>query len=349
MIHDDRRAVRDLLGREPQGRFEVVARDEEGRPRVIRNEPFLDDGTPMPTRYWLVDRASARAVSRLESTGGVRAAEAAVDADELAAAHSRYAAERDGEVERARSMGAVGPAPSGGVGGTRRGVKCLHAHYAWHLAGGDDPVGRWVAERLTATADDTTPSGCHLRQHPAEMAPRTSDGGDGTQNDGGDGERSALDIIVDAAATTFRHAGATVVVPIGPASLIAAALPDPNPPGPADLTNALGLVSDHLDDLVRAQPSLVDSRDVRVAGPEPWHLVAVERGHPGTEPPAVLERGAAEEVFRLLATETRAERLDNPGLDPARVDTVLGTCCLVLAVMRRLHLDQIAVIPADAA
>jgi exopolyphosphatase/guanosine-5'-triphosphate,3'-diphosphate pyrophosphatase len=34
------------------------------------------------------------------------------------------------------------------VGGTRRGVKCLHAHYAWFLAGGDDPVGRWVADRL---------------------------------------------------------------------------------------------------------------------------------------------------------------------------------------------------------
>jgi uncharacterized protein len=36
------------------------------------------------------------------------------------------------------------------VGGTREGVKCLHAHFAWHLAGGDDPVGRWVAERLDA-------------------------------------------------------------------------------------------------------------------------------------------------------------------------------------------------------
>jgi hypothetical protein len=34
------------------------------------------------------------------------------------------------------------------VGGTRAGVKCLHAHYAWHLAGGDDPVGRWVAAEL---------------------------------------------------------------------------------------------------------------------------------------------------------------------------------------------------------
>jgi hypothetical protein len=27
-------------------------------------------------------------------------------------------------------------------------VKCLHAHYAWHLAGGDDPVGRWVEQQL---------------------------------------------------------------------------------------------------------------------------------------------------------------------------------------------------------
>jgi hypothetical protein len=27
-------------------------------------------------------------------------------------------------------------------------VKCLHAHYAYFLAGGDDPVGRWVDERL---------------------------------------------------------------------------------------------------------------------------------------------------------------------------------------------------------
>jgi hypothetical protein len=28
-------------------------------------------------------------------------------------------------------------------------VKCLHAHYAYFLAGGDDPVGRWVEARLT--------------------------------------------------------------------------------------------------------------------------------------------------------------------------------------------------------
>jgi hypothetical protein len=36
------------------------------------------------------------------------------------------------------------------VGGTREGVKCLHAHYANFLAGADDPVGRWTAEQLKA-------------------------------------------------------------------------------------------------------------------------------------------------------------------------------------------------------
>jgi hypothetical protein len=111
---------------------------------VIRNAPLLADGTPMPTRYWLVDDDLRRAVSTLEAGGGVRAAEAAVDPMEVAAAHARYAAERDAAIP----PGHRGPRPSGGVAGTRKGVKCLHAHFAWYLAGGDDPIGRWVAAHL---------------------------------------------------------------------------------------------------------------------------------------------------------------------------------------------------------
>ena len=133
-----------LLGRPPQGHFDVVVRTADGRPVVIRNAPLLADGTPMPTRYWLVDEELRRAVSTLEAGGGVRAAEAAVDPAEVAAAHARYAAERDA----ALPPGHTGPRPSGGVAGTRKGVKCLHAHYAWYLAGGDDPIGRWVEEQL---------------------------------------------------------------------------------------------------------------------------------------------------------------------------------------------------------
>lgn len=137
-------AVTRLLGRPPAGPFTVVVRAEGGAPAVIENAPFLFDGTPMPTRYWLVDPELRDAVSRLESGGGVRRAEAEVSADAVANAHARYAVERDDLIEPGRS----GPRPSGGVGGTRRGVKCLHAHLAWWLAGGDDPVGDWTAQRI---------------------------------------------------------------------------------------------------------------------------------------------------------------------------------------------------------
>jgi len=143
-VVDDRERVEQLLGRPPAGAFDVVVRDETGDPVVIRNAPLLNDGRPMPTRYWLVGETARRGVDRLESEGGVRRAAAEVDADELAEAHSRYAAERDA----ALPAGHDGPVPSAGVGGTRQGVKCLHAHYAWYLAGGNDPVGRWVSEQL---------------------------------------------------------------------------------------------------------------------------------------------------------------------------------------------------------
>jgi hypothetical protein len=133
-----------LLGRPPRAGFEVVVRNAAGDPVVIRNAPLLDDGTPMPTRYWLVDPDLSLRVARLESAGGVRAAEAAVSPDDLGSAHERYARERDA----ALAPDHAGPRPSGGVGGTGRGVKCLHAHLAYHLAGGDDPVGRWVEENL---------------------------------------------------------------------------------------------------------------------------------------------------------------------------------------------------------
>ena len=145
---DDVAALTARLGREPQAEFDVVVRDADGAPVVVRNAPFTRDGRPMPTRYWLVDPELNLRISQLEAAGGVREAQAAVDPVELRAAHDAYAAERDAQVP----PGHTGPRPSGGVGGTRLGVKCLHAHYAYLLAGGDDPVGRWTATQLAAVA-----------------------------------------------------------------------------------------------------------------------------------------------------------------------------------------------------
>ena len=149
MIRTTLRVSSALLGRPPRAAFSVVVRDASDAPMVIRNAPFLDDGTPLPTTYWLVDPDLSRAIARLEAEGGVRSAQERVDPVALAAAHARYAAERDAAIAPDHQ----GPRPFGGVGGTRIGVKCLHAHYAYRLAGGDDPVGDWVADTL-AEADD---------------------------------------------------------------------------------------------------------------------------------------------------------------------------------------------------
>jgi uncharacterized protein len=141
---NDRERVCELLGREPQGAFEVAVRNAAGDPIVLLNAPLLDDGRPMPTRYWLIGHDEVAAVGRLEAAGGVKQAESMIDPLAIADAHARYASERDAQLPD----GYQGHRPSGGVGGTRMGVKCLHAHYGWFLAGGDDPVGRWVAERI---------------------------------------------------------------------------------------------------------------------------------------------------------------------------------------------------------
>ncbi len=144
MSDPDRDAVVRLLGREPRGRYEVVLRDQSGGPIVLRNAPLLDDGTPMPTLFWLVGALERLLVSRLESAGGVRRASAEIPSAGIRAAHEAYATERDAYLPTDHA----GPTPFGGVGGTRKGIKCLHAHYAYWLIGGHDPVGEWVAAQL---------------------------------------------------------------------------------------------------------------------------------------------------------------------------------------------------------
>ena len=114
---------------------------------------------PMPTRYWLLPSALANnAIGRIESTGGVRRAELEIAAEVIEAIHNAYAQERD----RALPVGWSGPRPSGGVGGTRTGLKCLHAHYANYLAGNDDAVGAWVEARLPPEERDQRVQGACL-------------------------------------------------------------------------------------------------------------------------------------------------------------------------------------------
>src|SRR5206468_2861552 len=154
----DLAAVRDQLGREPTTPFTVVARCPGEHPLVIRNEPMDSAGRRFPTTFWLTCPIAAKAVSRLESEGWIGRMNELVASDPAFAAavevaHREYADERARSERASREWG--------GVGGTRTGVKCLHAHYANHLAGGADPVGDWVAGHVEPI---------HQQEHPGRVA-----------------------------------------------------------------------------------------------------------------------------------------------------------------------------------
>ena len=308
--------VRALLGRKPQGYYEIVVRDVNGDPVVLKNAPFLDDGTPMPTRYWLVSPDEIRRVGKLEAAGGVNAAEAAIEPNLIANAHARYAAERDADVPPEH----VGPRPYGGVAGTRVGVKCLHAHWAWYLAGGDDPVGRWVEQQLAANLADTALPVDNQRV----IAP------DGVIIDLDD--NSMLVALPD---------GASEEVPWGAVNLTSAWLADDDPPRPEALTNALGAIDDHLDDIERVHSTFRTFDRFTLRGLSIVALAQLEVGSAAPPAEVFLDRQSAEEVFRMIATEPSAQRVHNPGLPSDAVETIVATCVIVLALMRRLKLGSV--------
>ena len=131
------------------------------------------------------------------------------------------------------------------------------------------------------------------------------------------------------------------VIPVGAATLTSNELVS-DPPRPEELTNAIGLVVDHLDDLLRALPAASDADEVVIVGDLATVIAAVEFG--GTPPlPFPLNRAAVEDVFRTVATESSAERALNPGLPGTAVDTIVAACCILVAIMRHLHLDRVDV------
>lgn len=443
--------VGELLGRIPQGQFEIVVRTKSGDPVVLRNAPFLDDGTPMPTRYWLLGEHEIVIVGRLEASGGVNQAEADIGPTALEETHIRYAAERDAAIDPTHT----GPRPFGGVGGTRIGVKCLHAHFGWWLAMGDDPVGQWVADKLDVSRDDyvivnsvrsrpvftspvaaidigtnstnlliVDPQGNEivrevnvtrlgkgvaasgllddsaiaatvqqlatyaslLKQHnvetfrvtATEACRRASNANtflDQTQTVLG--KRPEIISGVEEGQLAYRgalsklepHNGTTIVIDIGGGStevmigvgnelqhtvsfpfgavVLTETELQRDPPRPEELTNAIGLVTDFMDDLVREQPQVLEAtRVVGVAGTIVT-IAAVELGIARFDPVALhgmtLTREAAEDVFRTLATESLADRKSNPGLPAERADVIVGGCCALVGIMRRLRLPSLTV------
>ncbi|HCB37557.1 MAG TPA: DUF501 domain-containing protein, partial [Acidimicrobiaceae bacterium] len=111
-----------------------------------------------------------------------------------------------------------------------------------------------------------------------------------------------------------------------------------DPPQAEELSAAISVVREHLDDVERLLPNVRDAaRLVGVAGTVST-VAAVELGLADFDPARVdnfvLTRAAAEDVFRTLATEPLAARRLNPGLHPDRAPVIVAGCAILVAVMR---------------
>ncbi|CAN5760555.1 Ppx/GppA phosphatase family protein [soil metagenome] len=126
---------------------------------------------------------------------------------------------------------------------------------------------------------------------------------------------------------------------------------DRDPPAPEDLTAAISYTDTWLDDVVREIPHVDEAATVIGLAGTVSTVAAVEQGLATYDRDAihhfVLTRDAVEDVFRTLATEPRAERLHNPGLEAARADVIVGGCCALVAIYRRFGLEEILVSEAD--
>lgn len=124
-----------------------------------------------------------------------------------------------------------------------------------------------------------------------------------------------------------------------------------DPPQPEDLTAAISYTDTWLDDVLRLIPQVGEAATVIGLAGTVSTVAAVELGLAAYRRDAVhhfhLTKNAAEDVFRTLATEARADRIHNPGLEEARADVIVGGCCALVAIYRRLGLDEILVSEAD--
>jgi exopolyphosphatase / guanosine-5'-triphosphate,3'-diphosphate pyrophosphatase len=111
-----------------------------------------------------------------------------------------------------------------------------------------------------------------------------------------------------------------------------------DPPSAVELSQALSVVRDYLDDVAREIPAAREARQLVGLAGTVTTVAAVEQGLAAYDRDRihhfVLTRDAAEDVFRTLATERRADRIHNPGLEPGRADVIVGGAAILVAVMR---------------
>jgi exopolyphosphatase/pppGpp-phosphohydrolase len=139
----------------------------------------------------------------------------------------------------------------------------------------------------------------------------------------------------------FTDPDAAYTVPLGAATLASMIVSDP--PKPEELTNAIGIFMDHIEDVTREVPGSAFADAIELHGPGLQALVDTFEGS-AVALPFSVDRDGAEEIYRTLATESAAQRRLNPGLPAHEVHHILGVACAVVATLRALQAHELTVV-----
>jgi exopolyphosphatase/guanosine-5'-triphosphate,3'-diphosphate pyrophosphatase len=124
-----------------------------------------------------------------------------------------------------------------------------------------------------------------------------------------------------------------------------------DPPAPEELSQAISVVHEHLADVALAIPDVEDAKTLVGLAGTITTVAAIELGVPEYDGAAIhhfrLSHEAAEDVFRTLATEPAEQRRHNPGLEPARVDVIVGGTLILVTLMRHFRFDEMLVSESD--
>ena len=124
-----------------------------------------------------------------------------------------------------------------------------------------------------------------------------------------------------------------------------------DPPLPEELSAALSLVELHLIDVESAIPSLDKATTLIGLAGTVSAIAMIEQGLEKYSYELVhhylMSHADMEEVFRILVTDNREQRLTNPGMEEDRVDVIVGGVCILIQIMRQFHFTECLVSEAD--
>lgn len=124
-----------------------------------------------------------------------------------------------------------------------------------------------------------------------------------------------------------------------------------DPPTAEELSQAVNVVREHLADVLREVPGVIGAKTLVGLAGTVSSMAMIEQGLHTYDRDCVhhfrLTKAAAEDCFRTLATEAIEDRRHNPGLEPGRVDVIVGGAVILVSILRSFGFDEVLTSESD--